>query len=390
MWERGILPEVKYLGAVSGGSILGAWLALHWTRLQDIRHRPEAERRACFQEWIVKPLLACAEADLRNRALRRWLLPGGGRRPRADHLADVLADCLFQRRTLGDLPRNDVLRVCLNSTNLRNGKRFSFSRGLIGDYLGGYMSHGVENLRLAAAVAASCAYPVIFGPLVLRVPRGVPMVRLGFTKDAVPREIPAPNGRELTLMDGGLYENIGLRAAATRYQRIIAVDGGMPLERNYSIRGGLLHLAFRSVDVLMSQTVTMPVSIFLERLNGKGGKGGHMEGSLIRISRSVHRSDPDEEEEDVPPSGAEKRPGLSSRDAKLLAQLRTDLDRFEPLEIELLRYHGRTLADAGLGLPWRPAETPLVERPVTEEERIRLRQGRLRRMWPALHFWRGL
>jgi len=380
MWERGILLAVKYLGTVSGGSILGAWLALHWTRLQNIQHKPEAERQARFQEWIVRPLLACAEADLRNRALRRWLLPGGGKRPRADHLADVLAECLFQQKTLGDLPDNDVLRVSINSTNLRNGKRFSFSRGLIGDYIGGYMSLGVENLRLATAVAASCAYPIIFGPLVLRVPKGVPMVRLGYGEGAVPVEISPPHGRQLTLMDGGLYENLGLRGASTRYKRIIAVDGGMPLDRNYSIRGGLLHLAFRSVDVLMSQTVTMPVSHFLERL-----KKDPTEGSLIRISWGVHLP----EEGAFSPRTA-RPPGLSPHDAQLLAQLRTDLDRFEPLEIELLRYHGRTLADSRLSHLLGPAELSLSWRSVSWEERVRLHGGRKRRMWPALQFWRGL
>jgi NTE family protein len=383
LWERGILQEVKYLGTVSGGSIIGAWLALHWTRLQELWKKPEAERQARFQEWIVKPLLACADADLRNRALRRWLLPGGRQRPRADHLADVLDEHLFQRKTLGDLPPNDVLRMSINSTNLRNGKRFSFSRTLIGDYLGGFMSRGVENLRLATAVAASCAYPIIFGPLVLKVPRGVPMVQLGFKNAQAPIEVSPPHGRQITLMDGGLYENIGLRAAAARYKRIIAVDGGMPLDQNYSIRGGLLHLAFRSVDVLMSQTVTAPVSRFLEGLQDPKDP---FEGSLIRISKSVK----DPEEVDVPPRRAAEVPGLSPHEAKLLAQLRTDMDRFEPLEIELLRYHGRTLADLRLNAAGFPGEASFSPREVTSHERTRLQQGRLRRIWPVLKFWQGL
>jgi len=63
-----LLPDVKHIFSVSGGSILAAHLAVNWDRYTADK---EDTFRACARE-----LVDFAQSDLRGRILRRWLLFG--------------------------------------------------------------------------------------------------------------------------------------------------------------------------------------------------------------------------------------------------------------------------------------------------------------------------
>lgn len=380
LYELGVLDGISYLSTVSGGSILGAWLALNWTGLLSA---PAQQRGSFFEARVVAPLVALARADVRNRALRLRLRPKGWGCSGAESLSTVLDELLFRGATLGQLPPEPQLRVSLNATNLRNGKRFRFSRFSVGDYYGGYTTTGVPGIPVATAVAASAAFPGMFGPLRLRV-QG-PFKRWTFKEPSVLEDAPEVPGGCVFLMDGGIYDNIGLQAASQRCGRIIAVDAGQPLDVDFPVRWGRSTM-LRSVDVMMSRIVNHPVSDFVQSLISE-----QRQGAFIRSSRTVEEVAT--RPADSPSLEPGLCPGLDKSAAVVLSQLRTDLDAFTDLEIELLRYHGRCLADVSVRrfLPsWiQQAPASITRRDLSVEERESLAKGRERSYLPALAVWRG-
>jgi NTE family protein len=95
-------------------------------------------------------------------------------------------------------------------------------RGRIGDYRLGY-AEPPPDIRLADAVAASCAFPPFFAPMTfdgndLRLRGG----RFG---DEAPGQEAAV--RELVrLTDGGVYDNLALEPVWKTHQTVIVSDGG--------------------------------------------------------------------------------------------------------------------------------------------------------------------
>ncbi len=135
-----------------------------------------------------------------------------------------MADLLFDDQTMGELPA-DAPILTLNAASLRTGKRFRFSRLSMGDYHMGYTAEG-QRVAVARAVVASAAFPPIFAPVSVDV-RG-PLYTWSFDRNPECYEAAPPPGGEVSLVDGGVYENIGLQAATQRCDRVIAVDAGYP------------------------------------------------------------------------------------------------------------------------------------------------------------------
>lgn len=384
LYLSGILDQVKYLSTVSGGSVIGAWLALNWASLLRV---PLGERAPVYQELIAKPLLSLVRADVRNRALRRgWLLPWAWFQSRGRNLATVLDRLIFGGRTLSALPDPALLRVSINATSMRTGKRFRFSKTEIGDYLGGYTSTADNDLPIAIAVAASAAFPPVFSPLVLRF-KG-PWHRWSFTTPPKLQSAEAPPGGVEALVDGGVYENIGLQAALQRCGRIIAVDAGAPEKQDFVLRGlfsRLLH-PMRVVDIMMARVVGLPVHDLVTKLTA-----GSVKGTFIRISQST--SSIAKVQVDGVPALAAVPAGLSMESAKAVAGIRTDLDRFTDFEIRVLRFHGRSLASAATQrfIPaWVVQNRELSDVALPALDPLQLTSAARSRLAGLLAFWRGV
>src|SRR5207244_1712284 len=60
-----LLPQVKRIGAVSGGSILAAHLVLNWERYTG--------DEAAFHS-VAQEIIRFVQLDVRGRVVRRWLL----------------------------------------------------------------------------------------------------------------------------------------------------------------------------------------------------------------------------------------------------------------------------------------------------------------------------
>jgi NTE family protein len=234
--QQGLLGRIARVSSVSGGSITSAILGLKWSRLQF-------DSRGCasdFEREVAEPILKLASVTIDTRAVLRGLLPLDSI---GDRLTAFYRERLFGAATLQDLP--DEPRFVINATNLQSGVLFRFSRPFIWDYRVGKIAQPV--LPLAAAVAASSAFPPILSPVKLRfrhedfVPgTGEDLQRPPYTTDVV-------------LTDGGVYDNLGIETAWKLYDTILVSDAGSRMDAERYPRANWLHHSLRTLAVIDNQ-----------------------------------------------------------------------------------------------------------------------------------------
>jgi NTE family protein len=209
--ETGTLARLQRVSSVSGGSIAAALLALRWPRLG---FDPATGVAARFVDELVEPLrrLAAHTVDLRA-ILTGLLLPGT---TVADRVAASYRRWLFGDATLQDLP--DTPTFVINATNVQSGALWRFRKEYLRDWRVGEVPR--PRLPLAAAVAASSAFPPVLSPATLRLRDGD--FRPGSGQDL---QRP-PYTTRVRLTDGGVYDNLGLETAWKRCRTILVSDGG--------------------------------------------------------------------------------------------------------------------------------------------------------------------
>lgn len=220
---RKLLDKIDLISCVSGGSIAGAFLALHW-------HDPLA--------------LDKLDRYLATRSIAVGSVIGGTLDPfhtRLDKLAETYERDLFHGKKLGDLAEGP--RIYLNSTNLATGNMFSFIAGArgkseMGDYELGFVE--APHFPIARAVAASSAFPPVFPPLRL--------------DEKVYKH--AAQCDYVTLSDGGVYDNLGINpglAALNKLDYLLVSDGGKPYAiKTEPTESGALVLK-EGLDIMMEQ-----------------------------------------------------------------------------------------------------------------------------------------
>ena len=231
--ERRLLDEVDAISAVSGGSFTAAYYGL---RGEDT-----------FREFEPAFLRRDLTTDVLHRILspRRWFSPEG----RSAAAATLYAGTIFKDASFADLRRAGGPLIVINASDLEGGTRFAFLQeffDLLCSDLGSY--------PLANAVAASSAVPVLFEPMVLENHAGCTPPRLAQPVDDSPQLQQVVAGlrgyadkqrrRYIHLADGGLTDNLGLRA----FQETIDLAGGLrPFLRKLDLEPNG-HLVVVSVD----------------------------------------------------------------------------------------------------------------------------------------------
>lgn len=317
--EAGKLGEVQAVSAVSGGSIAATVLANRWPTLAR-----DGFSEGSFESAVLAPMVdTVADKNLRNRGLIRWAatraLPGGRY---GSARGRTLVKHLVKAQRVRELPAE--LQVVLTSTDLASGRAFRVSQEFMGSWDFGY-SETPDDLGLSTVLAASTAIPLIFPPVHLR------------TEGLGLSNAPA----ELSLMDGGVYDNLGLEwfqgwdrgrpAAARPCDFIVVVDASGPLGTvpgRFDWRRSL----GRSRAIQYSQSRMSRIRWFVDQLLDK-----RMEGLYIPIDKDPGKFQPPRD------AGADLRladGALPAGFAADLSQVRTDLDRFDRIESELLAYHG--------------------------------------------------
>ena len=356
LFDAGILQSVSHITAVSGGSIIAAHLCLNWDRYTG---------SASDFDAAASELLAFVRMDVRNRIIRRFPLAFPLRAPR--RLVGVsnrkltrtgLLEYHYERYLYGDtslfeLPQRPRLHIL--ATNLSEGRLSSFNReGLW--MIRREAGHGfrVDLIRIGLAtvpmaVAASSAFPGFFPPMTL-------------TGDDVGASSGVFGRQSYT--DGGVFDNLGVRMfhflaeSAAHDERpwdgVLVSDVGKPFQVQSNARaGGLVRTAMRASDILMDRVWQLESETFADT-------AGFV---FARITDVV-------EPQDDPTA-------LHPEIQRQLPRIRTDLDRFSPLEIASLVRHGycvgrkacKSLPDVfGTRLPQDPPWAPGSETSVTSPD----------------------
>ena len=218
-----LLDEIDVITSVSGGSFTAAYYGLHGDRLFDD-----------FEDRFLR-------LNVSNGLLLRLLLPHNWLRlltpfyNRSNLAIDYYDDKIFDGATYADLEQAGGPLVQINSTDISAGNRFTFIQPNFD-----LICSDLSKVRLAEAVTASSAVPVVFPTLILENYAG----RCGYeepdwleealeARKTQPRRYHIASTMRaysdsdehpyLHLVDGGISDNLGVRGPLDS----IIVGGGI-------------------------------------------------------------------------------------------------------------------------------------------------------------------
>jgi len=220
MWSEGrqrrLLDEVDLISAVSGGSFTAAYYGLFGDRI--------------FEEFEGRFLKKNIQRALMARVLHplSWLRLASANFDRSDLAAEYYDKQLFKGRTFGDIGARGGPIIYINATDITLGTWFSFCQEQFDS-----ICSDVSRFPVARAVAASSASPAVLSPVTLRNYAGscgfeIPQhIRECLEERNVSRRrfqqavhatsyMDAPKRPYVHLLDGGLSDNLGLRAIMGR------------------------------------------------------------------------------------------------------------------------------------------------------------------------------
>ena len=339
-----MLPRVRYVSSVSGGSITHGLFAASYTQLEATGFSSEK-----VDELVVSPLMRQISDHSLTWGLIRHAPELMYGKTRADLLSDALDNRFFDGCQLARLPQS--CRFTFNAANLATGVRFTLEPRRVGDYVIGYCptaDRAAKPLRLADAVAASAAFPGAFSPFYLD----------GYRFHCPPRGEPP-------LVDGGVYDNLGLEALNRLPQDtcIIGINAGGLFHTGFT--GGLPVVGSlrRDTALLYRQSTALRTSVLVERFQEyeKAVKERRpppsfaRRGVLFNLATTISDNHDWDSRQPPPPASEIVR----------LAELKTSFSRFKRADCEALVYRGWWLTGAAMSkyhrdlLPsdwpdWRP------------------------------------
>ena len=280
-----------------------------------------------FEELVAAPLERLAQRNIRTPALLtrllpwRWTMPDGSTRALADQLADAVP---WWSTPLRDNAVGGPT-VITGATEIAYGVDWTFAgpsvehpRGRVGDYRLGYAAPPPE-LRVADAIAASCAFPPYFEPMafdgnVLRLAGGSHGNEDQQARDEI-------RGR-IRLTDGGVYDNLALEPVWKNHATVLVSDGGSVF------RARTERTVFGRLLRIMAISSGGGTSVRLRWLHASFARAA-LSGVTWSLDTKVPQSYP-------------------AATVELINAIRTDLDAFSRAERHVLERHGYLVADAAI------------------------------------------
>jgi NTE family protein len=245
--EMKLLPKLRCISSVSGGSIASGFLAAQWPTLGFDASGYAAQLDAQF----THPLIAFCSKSIDVSAVIGGLI--NPFKHVGEELISALDDHLFKGKTLQHLPDTsvgNVPRFVFNATSMQTGVRFWFSREDAGDYRIGFTRH--PAIPLATAVAASSAFPPFFAPLPVDIHGLTFEPCISPEGKAISDRLADPALHEKAeCVDGGTYDNMALEALWNAYDTVWVSDAGAPLDVSASVSRDWIHEMMRVIDLMM-------------------------------------------------------------------------------------------------------------------------------------------
>lgn len=234
--ETGYLARLKRISSVSGGSITAALLGMKWQQLQ-------------FNNGVASNLIAEVVEPIREFAhhtidvpsvISGTLLPG----TIGDKLTHAYSKHLFGAATLQALP-DDPPRFVINATNVQSGALVRFSKPYMRDYKVGEIRNPM--IPLAAAVAASSAFPPVLSPALLK------LKPQAFSPSDGESLAGDEYRKRMVLCDGGVYDNLGMETVWKRLDTVLVSDAGMKFSPDADPAGDWIRHSKRVLDLIDNQ-----------------------------------------------------------------------------------------------------------------------------------------
>lgn len=273
--ERSLLHEVDIISSVSGGSFTAAYYGLYGDRI--------------FDDFEEKFLYKNVEGDLFLRGFNpvNWIKLLGRNYGRSDLAADYYDKHIFNGATFADMQRQDAPLVVMNSTDLASGARIPFFKGSFD-----IICTDLDTYPVSRAVAASSAAPVILSPIALKSHAGECQYQTSpWIKESLRQENSSERRTEaeliaeymeqgkrpwLHLVDGGISDNLGLRAFYNTLGMLNDPGGAVPSLLGDNVRNIIIisvnahanhhpHLALRRYAPSLSEIVSSVTSEQMSR-----------------------------------------------------------------------------------------------------------------------------
>lgn len=261
--EVGLLEGLDRISSVSGGSITAAKIGLEWPRLGS---------REDFFERVVAPIrtLAGLTIDVWS-GIGGVVLPGTV----ADYVSGAYRRLLFGDATLQDLP--DRPRFVINATNVETGTLWRFMKPYMRDYKVGEVLR--PQVPLADAVAASSAFPPFLSPFVLKLRPD------DFSR--VEPEVDPTFLENISLTDGGVYDNLGLETVWKKYRTVLVSDAGGKLPPDPSPAADWARHSKRVLEIIHGQVSSVRTRQVIASLKLAAGSAGKRDGAYWGIRTDI-------------------------------------------------------------------------------------------------------
>lgn len=259
--ESELFESVKRISTVSGGSLLAGLVyeksSLSWpssTQFLESTY-PEIREMLC-----TKSLFWDSIKELKKPENFQYIFS------RSNLLAKALQNSWSINSLVAQLP--DYPEWSINGTNAENGRRFRFKKINMGDYRTGYAEP--ENLPLAFAMAVSAAFPVGFGPLVMKTMNYTWFKRTEWHQSQEDARKIVPAYKKIHLYDGGVYDNLGLESFfdsgnnSSKHEKsfIIASNAGSPLHNGFARFSLNPFRLKRVIDIISDQSRALRIRAF--------------------------------------------------------------------------------------------------------------------------------
>ena len=213
-----LLDQVHSISSVSGGSFTAAYYGLHGEKIFEDYEEVFLRRdvQGALYKFLMNPF--------------NWFSDTG----RTERSVKYYEDTIFKGATFADMQRPGGPMVIINASDFAAGVRFSFLQ----EYFD-LLCSDLDSFSVARAVTASSAVPILFNPLVLEnydncgssertwLDQARETVRdsqdLLLTVEGLASYLDRENRRYIHFVDGGITDNLGLRA----YYEMVELNGGV-------------------------------------------------------------------------------------------------------------------------------------------------------------------
>ncbi len=214
--KRRLLDEVDGISGVSGGSFTAGYYGLFGDRI--------------FEDFESKFLKKNIQGALLLGVLNpvNWVKLFAGLFGRSDLSAEYYDKHIFEGKTFGDIAARKGPMIVINATDMSYGTRIGFTQDAFD-----LICSDVSRFSVARAAAASSAVPMVLSPITLRNYAGTCVFKIPegfeetFKRSAVSERqfylvnnlsvyLDSEKKRYIHLVDGGVADNLGLRAILDR------------------------------------------------------------------------------------------------------------------------------------------------------------------------------